>query len=61
MSVTADIQVFSQVVDIYNYARGIWSTAQLSVARTQLAAASVGNLAIFAGGNTGTCSFAVCD
>ena len=31
-------------------AQGVWSTAQLSVGRYNLAAASVGNVAIFAGG-----------
>ena len=31
-------------------AQGVWSTAQLSVARGGLAAASVGNVALFAGG-----------
>ncbi len=31
-------------------AQGTWSTAQLSVARTSLAATSVGNVAIFGGG-----------
>ncbi len=31
-------------------AQGTWSTAQLSVARGNLAATSVGNVAIFAGG-----------
>jgi alpha-tubulin suppressor-like RCC1 family protein len=36
-----------------------WPTAQLSVARWDLAAASVGNVAIFAGGNTGNRSFAL--
>ena len=40
-------------VDLYNSATGAWSTAQLSVARCCLAAASVGNVAIFAGGYTG--------
>ena len=35
-------------------AQGVWSTAQLSVARNSLAAASVGNVAIFAGGYTGS-------
>ena len=35
-------------------AQGVWSTAQLSVARNSLAAASVGNVAIFAGGWTGS-------
>ena len=42
----------SNAVDLYNSATGAWSTAQLSVARTFLEAASVGNAAIFAGGGT---------
>ena len=42
----------SNVVDVYNSATGSWSTAQLSVARSSLAAASVGNVALFAGGLT---------
>jgi hypothetical protein len=37
-------------------AQGTWSTAQLSVARGYLAATSVGNVAIFAGGGEGNCS-----
>ena len=37
-------------------AQGTWSTAQLSVARGYLAATSVGNVAIFAGGWAGNCS-----
>ncbi len=37
-------------VDMYNSASGTWSTAQLSVGRWDLAATSVGNVAIFAGG-----------
>ena len=37
-------------------AQGTWSTAQLSVARMYLAATSVGNVAIFAGGLSGNCS-----
>jgi hypothetical protein len=37
-------------VNIYNAATGQWSTAQLSVARQDLGAATVGDLAIFAGG-----------
>ena len=45
---------YSNAVDLYNSATGAWSTAQLSVARDNLAAASVGNLAIFAGGYTGS-------
>ena len=44
--------VGSNAVDLYNSATGAWSTAQLSVARYSLAAASVGNVAIFAGGLT---------
>jgi hypothetical protein len=44
----------SNVVDVYNVATGAWSAAQLSVARYNLAAASVGNVALFAGGVTGT-------
>ncbi len=47
------------VVDLYNSALGTWSTAQLSVARVYLAATSVGNVAFFAGGYTGNCSFCV--
>jgi hypothetical protein len=46
----------SNVVDLYNYTSGTWSTAQLSVARSYLAATSVGNVAIFAGGYGGNCS-----
>jgi len=40
----------SNVVDLYNTATGAWSTAQLSVPRYYLAAASAGSVAIFAGG-----------
>jgi hypothetical protein len=56
MGVTAGGGV-SNAVDLYNGASGTWSTAQLSVARYNLAATSVGNVAIFAGGDTGDCSF----
>ena len=53
----------SNAVDLYNSASGTWSTAQLSVARVSLAATSVGNMAIFAGGylvlHGGNCSFCV--
>ena len=35
-------------------AQGVWSRAQLSEGRSWLAAASVGNVAIFAGGDTGS-------
>ena len=41
----------SNAVDLYNSTTGAWSTAQLSVARGSLAATSVGNVVIFAGGN----------
>ena len=59
MRVTAGYNEFSNAVDLYNSASGTWSTAQLSVARYGLAATSVGNVAIFAGGGTGNCSFCV--
>jgi hypothetical protein len=55
MGVTAGF-LPSNVVDLYNSASGTWSTAQLSVARGYLAATSVGNVAIFAGGAGGNCS-----
>ncbi len=49
----------SNAVDLYNSASGTWSTARLSVARQYIAATSVGNVAIFAGGygsgNSGFC------
>ncbi len=45
----------SNAVDLYNSATGAWSTAfQLSVARGGLAATSIGNLALFAGGQAGS-------
>jgi hypothetical protein len=40
-------------------AQGTWSTAQLSVARRSFAATSVGNVAIFAGGDLCNFSFAL--
>ena len=40
-------------------AQGVWSTAQLSVGRYGPAAASVGNVAIFAGGYTGSVLFLI--
>jgi hypothetical protein len=58
MKFTADGER-SNAVDLYNGTSGTWSTAQLSVARGYLAATSVGNVAIFAGGDTGNCSFCV--
>ena len=56
MGVTAGGVGGSNAVDLYNGASGTWSTAQLSVARYELAATSVGNVAIFAGGQSGNCS-----
>jgi hypothetical protein len=41
-------------VDLYNSATGAWSTAQLSVARYDLAATSVRNVALFGGGQSGS-------
>jgi hypothetical protein len=55
MGVTAGSGL-SNATDLYNYTSGTWSTAQLSVARYALAATSVGNVAIFAGGIAGNCS-----
>jgi hypothetical protein len=43
----------SNVVDLYDNRTGRWSTAQLSQARYDLSAASVGTVAIFAGGDNG--------
>ena len=40
----------SDAVDMYNSTTETWSTARLSVARHSLAATSVGNLSLFAGG-----------
>ena len=42
----------SNVVDLYDSGTGRWSTAQLSQARNQLSATSVGTMAFFAGGAT---------
>ena len=55
MGVTAG-DVFLNAVDLYNYTLGQWSTALLSVARHSLAATSVGNVSIFAGGETSNSS-----
>ena len=41
---------YSSEVDIYNTATGTWSTSQLSAARSGIAATTIGDLAIFAGG-----------
>jgi hypothetical protein len=40
----------SRVVDIFHVSTGKWSNASLSVARKYLAATTVGNMSIFAGG-----------
>jgi hypothetical protein len=53
MSATAGGSGVYNAVDVYNSESGTWSTAQLSVARERLAATSVGNVAIFAGGYGG--------
>ena len=57
MCATAGGAIGSNVVDVYNGATGAWSTAQLSAARYLLAAASVGNVALFAGGDAGSALF----
>ncbi len=44
------VETSLNVVDVYNGATGAWSTAQLSLGRYWLAAATVGNVALFAGG-----------
>ena len=59
MTFTADGLYGVDSVDLYNSASGAWSTAQLSVARGILAATSVGNVAIFAGGLGNSLSNAV--
>jgi hypothetical protein len=41
------------VVDMYNSVTRAWSTAVLSVARSYMAATTVGNVAVFAGGSVG--------
>jgi hypothetical protein len=52
-----NLGLHSDAVDLYNSATGSWSTARLSVARSDLAATSVGNLAIFAGGQNRDAEF----
>ncbi len=49
----------ADAVDLYNSATGTWSTAQLSVGRRQLAATSVGGVALFAGGYSGNVLFRI--
>jgi hypothetical protein len=52
---------YSSVVDIFNVVTGTWSTAALSQARADLAAASLPNasVVIFAGGRCTFCDFCV--
>ena len=50
MGVAAGGSGYSNAVDLYNSATGTRSTAQLSAGCFGLAATSVGNVAIFAGG-----------
>jgi hypothetical protein len=53
-STVGDLGSKSSFVDVYNSNTGAWSLAQLSVARGSIAAASVGSLALFAGGFDGS-------
>ncbi len=57
MPCAAGSGIYSDAVDIFNVASGVWSTAALSVARQYLVATSLPNfgVAIFAGGFIGTC------
>ncbi len=50
------IKTYYNAVDIFNATAGTWTTANLSVARSELAATSLPNfgVAIFAGGSYGT-------
>ncbi len=41
---------YSKVVDVFDSATGTWSIMSLSVRRSNLAAAAIGSVAIFAGG-----------
>jgi hypothetical protein len=45
------IQGLSPAVDIYHSDTGLWSTASLSLGRTDMAVVGVGDMAIFAGGS----------
>ncbi len=54
MRATAGFNDRSNVVDLYDSRTKQWSTAQLSQARSQLSATSVGAVAIFAGGSVGS-------
>jgi hypothetical protein len=48
----AVVVMMTSALGVARAQQGTWSTAQLSVARYNLAAASVGNVALFAGGYT---------
>ncbi len=50
MRATSGSDVSGIRVDLYDSGTGLWSTAQLSQARSALSATSVGTVAIFAGG-----------
>jgi hypothetical protein len=43
---------YTREIDLFDSQTGKWTTAQLSVARYTLAAASIGHIALFAGGET---------
>lgn len=47
----------SDVIDVYNASTNTWTTAQLSLARTNLFAASAGTKILFAGGDTALSPF----
>jgi hypothetical protein len=57
MPCAAGFNSYFDAVDIFNATSGAWSTAALSVARSELAATSLPNLgvAIFAGGASTCC------
>ena len=59
LHVAVAVMIMSGVFGVAR-AQGSWSTAQLSVARASLAAASVGNVALFAGGYKSTGSALLC-
>ena len=53
---------YSSVVDIFDVTSGAWSTAALSVARSQIVATSLpeAGVAIFAGGRSTSCYAFIC-
>ena len=60
-SLTLFVTEMSGAVDIFDSVTSTWSTSELSVPRSNLAAASVGSVAIFAGGYNGTLRTAAVD